>query len=128
VIIYHVPEADAGERWCPTQDQAIKCAKAYSGTVETVTAGTEGRQGMCAMLNAAEEQMIERFLSATERACQEAPAEERPAIPLKPDAGADFSASQIESFILERASVAQVERIMAALGCRFGELVKEKRK
>lgn len=61
MIIYHVPEADAGERWLPTQDQAVKCAKAYSGRVETVKAGEDGRQGMCEMLNTAEQQMAERL-------------------------------------------------------------------
>lgn len=54
---------------------------------------------------------------------------ERPAIPLAPDSkpetverfARDREASEIEDFILNRATVAQVERLFAAMGTRFAE-------
>jgi hypothetical protein len=42
------------------------------------------------------------------------------AIPQKPQPSS-FEASAIEEFILDRATVAEVERIFQALGCRFAE-------
>jgi hypothetical protein len=123
MIIYKVGEADAGERWHPTLAKAQNCARAYKGTIQDIHAGEDGREGMCAMLNGGE-------LTIHERHDEPVEAEQPKAEPfmLKPDANSVIEASQIEQFILERATVAQVCNIMECLGSRFGELVKEKRK
>ena len=126
MLISHVPEADAGERWLPTQSKAIACARAYKGTVETVKAGEDGREGMCHQLNSAEQQIAERVSGDDALPAPAEPPKPREAPPPRYSPSA-IETDQIEEFIFERASVAQCERIFAALGCRFGELAKEKR-
>jgi hypothetical protein len=50
-----------------------------------------------------------------------------PAEPPRQQLQDSYTASDIEDFILNRANVAQASNIMACLGSRFAELVKEKR-
>lgn len=119
--LYRIAAAPAGQRWQAKQADADKLKREHGGTVEALFLAEHGREQFAEFLNSMED-------IAADRAVVEAPEPEKPApFMLKPDPSADFEASQIEAFILDRASVAQVERIMCALGCRFGELVKEKR-
>lgn len=111
--IYFVKDAPPGHRWQPTQATAKDAARTFAGTSEMCEVGKDGRQGMCDLLNRSELEVsnLTEFVTT-----EPAPAA------VKQDVSRDWTATEIEDFILARASVAQVEGIFSALGARFKEL------
>lgn len=125
--LYKIPNAPAGHRWMSH--------KTGLRDFETVETPKEGRQGMADFLNQNELEVAikdsegepgcpDELEQAELRAIEAA----RPAPPTgnKQADGifASWDAAEIEDFVLNRASVAQVEHIFATLGTRFKELAK----
>lgn len=127
--LYKVPDAPAGSRWQATQDGARRQHHPF----EQVTVAEDGRQGMCEMLNAGELECYGRgvdfvkplnetepdiLVAAEQRAIDEQSRQRVEAVQR------DWEASDIEDFVLNRASVAQAENIFACFGNRFKELAR----
>jgi hypothetical protein len=121
--VYLVPNAPASLRWHASQASAKTMARAYGGEVSPIRVAENGRDELVELLNGREllaqpepvtisgepveqqvERAVERIVSATPVTIDEA--------------------TDIEDFILNRASVAQVEAIFARLGTRFREAIR----
>jgi hypothetical protein len=105
-------------RWAGTQAAAKALCKEHGeGGFEQFEVPTD-KDGLLTFLN------CERVKAMHEEAV--ALVETPSVIPLspaaaRPDYTRDFTATEIEDFVLNRATVAQVENIFAALGTRFAE-------
>lgn len=115
----------AAGRWVRTQADAAKDGKGW--TAEDVPTLT--KDGMIEWLNAREAAPQPLDLRTLEDFRE--PVEAAPAPALRPaprhrteEAERAWTAAEIEGFILERASIAQIGNIFQCLGSRFGELVK----
>jgi hypothetical protein len=131
MIFYLIPAtADKPATLAPTQAEANTEAKARGLKVRAPDMQHDvptSKPDLMAYINAM--LVTQRNLHADVEAATETPAVEAP--PPVEEAGprqrlltSGNEADEIEGFILERASVAQVEQIMARLGTRFAELVK----
>jgi hypothetical protein len=131
--LYFSPTASAGSRWNATQDKA----KAQHVPFDQVTVAEDGRQGMADLLNRSELEVfgvgvgmkaeIEEVREPTREEIinSNTPAMQTKARELMRLAdGSTVRADDIEAFILDHASVAEVERIFSALGTRFAEQAK----
>lgn len=122
--IYKIASAPAGERW--------HSAKTGLKDFTEVELPKDGRAGMAAFLNGNEREAIEPFyrgsghvldlpdIDPLQQAELRAVAAAQPATTL-PVNERPISATDIERFILDRASVEQTEDIFATLGTRFKE-------
>ena len=139
--LYHIPDAPHGQRWQPLKDKAQQLRREHGGDCEPVNVAEEGREQLADFLN-----KLEYYASAQ-------PVEETPA-PLtrdeilnsntpeaqlaakalmtpandEPRRGTARTADEIVAFILDECEVYQCENIMAALGTRIAEYLREKRK
>jgi hypothetical protein len=126
---YRIVRPDNGQaRFERTQADAKRTAKLDDATFEQVEIPTD-QQGLIIFLNdlAAEQRSLgrltgQRLAENAERISASAP------VPLNIAANHQvgqsqeaFTATEIEDFILNRATVAQVENIFAVLGTRFAE-------
>jgi hypothetical protein len=127
--LYQIPNAPAGSRWHSSKTGL----KEGYGEVELPR---DGRATMAAFLNANEVAATNLVLTIGDKVvgvgAGPAPLDELEQAELravaadqpqaKPPFNTSWEASDIESFILSRATVAQVETIFATLGTRFKEL------
>lgn len=123
--LYKTPDGTPGMRWSPARPK---------GQYEEVFIGGEGRGGMAALLNLCEAEITMEVSAAKAMIEDElGNGEEYVSVPITDDpphpllAERDYTASQIEDYILNRATVNQAASIMSCLGTRFGELAKEGR-
>jgi hypothetical protein len=116
--LYRIEQQSNGlpREWLGTQDEAKKRAREIGGFWEIVEVPTD-KPGLLAFLNAME---------ARVRAPAAAPPPE-PVAPttalsvVTPDTQRQWDGESIANFLLDRATVAQVENIFAAIGTRFAE-------
>lgn len=118
--LYRVHEAPAGQRWQPVQIEAKRL-----GAYEPVELPKNGRQGMAAFLNANELEVghSRPMLDSTADPLEEAELRAVTAATTMSQQQRDWEVTDIEDFLLNRATVAQVENIFACLGTRFKEQV-----
>lgn len=98
-------------KWAGTQADAVRVARESDAGRWTQVEVPTDKRGLIAFLT-------DRNVVGASSENLELPAAPPPT---SPDAGWDFTASEIEDFILNRATVAQVENIFAVLGTRFAE-------
>jgi hypothetical protein len=123
--LYYVPKAPLGARWQGTQVDAKAAGKAVSGDFIQREVPVD-KPNLLQFLNAEEQvtrqQEPDQQLDALEQAELRAVAAAGQPTTVSPHAQRDWDASDIEDFILNRASTPDVERIFATLGTRFKEL------
>lgn len=128
--LYYAENAPAGERWTGTQadDKAVR--KQHGGDMVQREVPTD-KPNLIQFLNA--EERITSQQSAGQREPDELEKAEMRAVAAAgasttmPDhAERNWEATDIEAFILERATVAQASRIFECLGTRFKELANER--
>lgn len=128
--LYYVKAADAALRWQGTQDDAKKLARASGDpklqqdrSWELVEVPVD-KPGLLVFLNAMEMNLLNYAPQPDpiEQAELRAVAAQQPATTMSRDAQRPITTTDIERFILDHASVAQVEDIFAALGTRFREV------
>lgn len=125
--LYKVSNAPVGQRWQSQKAQAAKL-----GSVEEIETPKDGRQGMCVFLNSNEREVSlvafgegakldedVRVLDPLEEAELRAV---REATTVSANQQRAWNATDIEDFILNRATVNEVSNIFACLGTRFKEL------
>lgn len=121
-------------RYWPTQDDAKAAAREArvgggeaAGFAKVDVPTTEGRDALCEFLNNLEDAARLAAGAEPEAALPTPQPVEAPAPSPAVDQQAVWTATDIEDFILNRATVNQASNIMSCLGTRFAELIKEKR-
>lgn len=122
-----------GKAWAGTQGDARARSKQLGAPWHECDVPTD-KPGLLAFLErrnvpGGEIDEIERRV-AHDDPLEREPMDAPPAAPAEPPRQLQqdsYTATDIEDFILNRASVAQASNIMACLGSRFAELVKENR-
>lgn len=120
--LYKIADAPAGERW--------HSAKTGLKSPTDVELPKNGRQGMATFINGCELEVATGAVSSgveldeIEQAEMRAVAEARVATTVSERAQRAWEATDIEDFILNRATTAQAGNIFACLGTRFKELTR----
>jgi hypothetical protein len=123
--LYKIPGAPAGARF--------HSSKTGLKDFVEIELPKDGRAGMAAFFNDNERELVgvgllpPRQLDALEQAEMRAVAAAEQSTTVSSHAQRPVSTADIEGFILNSASVAQVEDIFASLGTRFKELANDRR-
>jgi hypothetical protein len=138
MIIYKAPDAPAGKRWHPTQDGAKAAKREHGGSFEQVEAGSDGRQGMCDLLNRSELEV--QFVPEPVEVAAEAPppfvAPPKPTFntgqpaPGRPGGPRLFSAGPDNDLIcdaIDESDGISLARFAEAVACRFASLAKREK-
>lgn len=112
--LYKIADAPAGERW--------HSAKTGLKDPTEVVLPKDGRQGMATFINANELEVSQGVASGPIDELEQAEMRAvREATTMSVNQQRAWEATDIEDFILNRASVAQVANIFSCLGTRFKE-------